>query len=47
VNSFAFAVINAGVAGCCTGLALSFPGISYLFIQIDGFALFLKSIRKN
>lgn len=21
------AVINAGVAGCCTGLALSFPGI--------------------
>lgn len=24
-------VINAGVAGCCTGLALSFPGISEHF----------------
>uniref|UniRef100_A0A6N2MH69 Mitochondrial import inner membrane translocase subunit TIM22 n=1 Tax=Salix viminalis TaxID=40686 RepID=A0A6N2MH69_SALVM len=23
-------VINAGVAGCCTGLALSFPGIQLL-----------------
>ena len=23
-------VINAGVAGCCTGLALSFPGDHYL-----------------
>ncbi|MCI07698.1 mitochondrial-like import inner membrane translocase subunit TIM22-2-like, partial [Trifolium medium] len=22
-------VINAGVAGCCTGLALSFPGIFF------------------
>jgi hypothetical protein len=22
-----FAVVNAGIAGCCTGLALSFPGI--------------------
>jgi hypothetical protein len=22
-----FAVVNAGIAGCCTGLALSFPGM--------------------
>lgn len=27
VHSFISEVINAGVAGCCTGLALSFPGI--------------------
>lgn len=26
-----FVVINAGVAGCCTGLALSFPGNNLTF----------------
>lgn len=26
-----YAVFNAGIAGCCTGLALSFPGITFFF----------------
>jgi hypothetical protein len=30
IHASFFAVINAGVAGCCTGLALSFPGIQCL-----------------
>lgn len=31
---FLAAVINAGVAGCCTGLALSFPGI-WIFAHLQ------------
>ncbi|KAB8112493.1 hypothetical protein EE612_050921, partial [Oryza sativa] len=29
------AVINAGVAGCCTGLALSFPGNLHRIVFIQ------------
>lgn len=29
-NLFPGTVINAGVAGCCTGVAMSFPGICIL-----------------
>lgn len=30
---FSGAVINAGVAGCCTGVAMSLPGICVLLFK--------------
>ena len=35
-----FVVINAGVAGCCTGLALSFPGSSLFNWHFSSFCNF-------
>lgn len=44
-----FAVINAGVAGCCTGLALSFPGTPMsakagLKMHISTFSLYISRV---
>lgn len=43
---FTSAAINAGVAGCCAGLATSFPGISLLLI-IDELSSFTFEIFSN
>ncbi|KAH7842464.1 hypothetical protein Vadar_005609 [Vaccinium darrowii] len=44
-------VINAGVAGCCTGLALSFPGAPQALLQscltFGAFSFFLEGFNKR
>lgn len=43
-----FAVINAGVAGCCTGLALSFPGSNLCKWHLTSFSnLSLSSLSEK
>ncbi|EPS68234.1 hypothetical protein M569_06536, partial [Genlisea aurea] len=44
-------VINAGVAGCCTGLALSFPGAPQALLQscvtFGAFSLIIEGLNKQ
>ncbi|CAI9760388.1 unnamed protein product [Fraxinus pennsylvanica] len=44
-------VINAGVAGCCTGLALSFPGAPQALLQsclkFGAFSFIIESMNKQ
>ncbi|KAK7829095.1 chloroplastic import inner membrane translocase subunit tim22-2 [Quercus suber] len=44
-------VINAGVAGCCTGLALSFPGAPQALLQscltFGAFSFVLEGLNKQ
>ncbi|KAK1406965.1 hypothetical protein QVD17_38575 [Tagetes erecta] len=44
-------VINAGVAGCCTGLALSFPGTPQALLQncvtFGAFSLIIEGLNKR
>ncbi|CAI8586942.1 unnamed protein product [Vicia faba] len=44
-------VINAGVAGCCTGLALSFPGAPQALLQscltFGAFSFILEGLNKQ
>ncbi|KAG6484931.1 hypothetical protein ZIOFF_053456 [Zingiber officinale] len=46
-----FAVINAGVAGCCTGLALSFPGAPQALVQscltFGAFSFIMEGLNKQ
>ncbi|THU72305.1 hypothetical protein C4D60_Mb04t10700 [Musa balbisiana] len=44
-------VINAGVAGCCTGLALSFPGAPHALLQscltFGAFSFIMEGLNKQ
>ncbi|XP_039032335.1 chloroplastic import inner membrane translocase subunit TIM22-2-like, partial [Hibiscus syriacus] len=44
-------VINAGVAGCCTGLALSFPGAPQALLQscltFGAFSFIMEGLKKQ
>ncbi|GMP65158.1 hypothetical protein CsSME_00026089 [Camellia sinensis var. sinensis] len=44
-------VINAGVAGCCTGLALSFPGAPQALLQscltFGAFSFIIEGLNKQ
>ncbi|CAH2069802.1 unnamed protein product [Thlaspi arvense] len=46
-----FAAINVGVAGCCTGLALSFPGAPQAMLQscltYGAFSYILEGLNKR
>jgi hypothetical protein len=44
INEMPFAAINAGVAGCCTGLALSFPGTTMCNYQYYCLEFYLQQI---
>jgi hypothetical protein len=42
INEMPFSVINAGMAGCCTGIALSFPGTPMCNYQYYSLEFYLR-----